>query len=190
MKHPSEANLALYAGQDLGWLPRRRTARHLAGCGQCRNLVAQFSELQSEVKALNELPGVSWNRLAAEMKANIRLGLAAGECVRDSQAASLAPSRSLAGGRAILAYALATLLIVAGVWIERPTPPITAEPEEAILVQNGEQGIELKEGGQTLKLVHGRAENVTFTVGAQGAMRARYVDSNTGYVTINSVYVQ
>jgi hypothetical protein len=32
--------------------------------------------------ALNDLPAISWNRLAIEMKANIRLGLAAGECVR------------------------------------------------------------------------------------------------------------
>jgi hypothetical protein len=30
-------------------------------------------------------PEISWNRLAAEMKANIRLGLAAGECVRTLQ---------------------------------------------------------------------------------------------------------
>jgi hypothetical protein len=31
---------------------------------------------------------------------------------------------------------------------------------------------------------------VTYSVGAQGSMRARYVDPETGYVTINNVYAE
>jgi len=36
----------------------------------------------------------------------------------------------------------------------------------------------------------GNANDVIQTVGAQGSMRARYVDPDTGYLTINNVYVQ
>ena len=88
MTHPDQTILALYAGQDLGWFRRRRTERHLASCRQCRNEVQAFASARDHLVALNELPAISWNRLAIEMKANIRLGLAAGECVRGERMAS------------------------------------------------------------------------------------------------------
>src|ERR1022692_4917573 len=87
MTHPNQSILALYAGQDLGWFTRRRTERHLARCRECRDEVQVFASARDNLIALNELPAISWNRLAAEMKANIRLGLAAGECVRGERTA-------------------------------------------------------------------------------------------------------
>jgi hypothetical protein len=38
--------------------------------------------------------------------------------------------------------------------------------------------------------MHAGAQHVTYSVGAQGSMRARYVDRETGNVTINNVYVE
>lgn len=194
MKHPSEATLALFAGRDLGWFLRRRTSRHLARCAECRRHADRFAALRADATELGELPGIPWNRLAVEMKANIRLGLAAGECV-----GAVPPARSglhlFGNARAVVAYALATLLIVAGVWIEHPAPPAAAVgSQDDTVVSVAENGIELKEGGQSLRLLHARGDkdyvNVTYSAGAQGAMRARYVDPGTGYVTINSVYAQ
>src|SRR6202035_5195698 len=82
MKHPNEGTLALFAGHDLNFLIEWRVGRHVARCEQCRGTVDAFVSLRSETVGLGELPpDIAWNRLASEMKANIRLGLAAGECV-------------------------------------------------------------------------------------------------------------
>ena len=82
MKHPSQEILALHAGGDLGWLASWKTARHVAACERCADEVAAFSDLREALPELGEIPEVPWNRMAADMRANIRLGLAAGECVR------------------------------------------------------------------------------------------------------------
>jgi hypothetical protein len=187
MTHPSEATLALYAGGDLSLLARWRTQRHLAGCERCRQGVTEFSAVRSEVAELNELPSISWNRLAAEMKANIRVGLAAGECVAERFQA-----REFAGRHALAACASLAVLVVAGVWLQHPTPPVeTRQAEEDVVLQATGTALELKEGGRVFSLMHrGNANDVIQTVGAQGSMRARYVDPDTGYLTINNVYVQ
>jgi len=186
MRHPSEATLALFAGGELNLLARWRTERHLARCERCRNEVDEFTALRSDIVELDELPALPWTRLASEMKANIRLGLEAGECV-----ATRPQPRLFTGPRSAVAFACITLLIVAGVVLERPEPsPPKAVGNGDIVLQATSNGIEMTEGGQTLSLMHGAAQNVTYTVGAQGSMRARYVDSDTGYVTINNLYVQ
>jgi hypothetical protein len=41
-----------------------------------------------------------------------------------------------------------------------------------------------------MTLMNGRGSDVLYSAGAQGVMRARYVDSDTGQVTINNVYVE
>jgi anti-sigma factor ChrR (cupin superfamily) len=64
MKHPHESTLALYAGQDLGWFARRRTARHVASCRECRDQLRAFASARDNLIALDELPAISWNRLA------------------------------------------------------------------------------------------------------------------------------
>ena len=69
MTHPNQSILALYAGRDLGWFHRRRTERHLSRCGECRDEVQAFASARDNLAVLNELPAISWNRLAAEMKA-------------------------------------------------------------------------------------------------------------------------
>lgn len=189
MNHPTDATLALYAGNDLGWLVRRRTERHVACCPRCREEVDAYSDLTAELPALAEMPGVPWNRLAADMKANIRLGLAAGECVRREQEAGK-DGLSWLGPRAVVTYASVAALLAASVLLERPVPRQRALTADAVTIEATSSGIELRGGGQSLSLLHRRAGDVTFSVSAQGAMRARYVDSDTGNVTINNVYAQ
>jgi hypothetical protein len=188
MKHPSQATLALHAGGDLGRLARWRTERHLADCGQCREHIAAFAGIREIAPELAEIPDVAWNRLAAEMKANIRLGLAAGECVRTGEA----PLRQslFSGARAAVAVASVVALLVTGLMLEHPIPRPAAGRIDGIVVQTMPDGIQVREGGQALQLMHAGAKNVTYSVGAQGSMRARYVDPETGYVTINNVYVE
>ena len=70
---------------------------------------------------LAETPEISWNRLAAEMKANIRLGLAAGECVRTGQA-PLRETPLFTRARAVVAFASVVVLLVAGLVLQHPAP--------------------------------------------------------------------
>jgi len=188
MTHPNQSDLALYAGQDLGWFARWRTERHLARCQECRIQVRGFQSVSEELAGLNDLPAIAWNRLAAEMRANIRLGLAAGECVRDEPAPGLPAWMS--GARAVAACASVMALVAAGLFLQRPTPTAPAMASEKAVLRATASGIELDQGGQTLSLLHARAADVTYSAGAQGSIGAGYVDSDTGNVTINSVYVQ
>jgi hypothetical protein len=187
MKHPAEATLALYAGQDLGPFARWRTQRHLAHCAQCREEVAEFSALRSEVSELAELPAISWNRLAAEMKANIHLGLAAGECVRESHVAALP---GFSGLRSAVALASVVVLLLAGILLERPAPPEISGASPGISLQATGYGVEMRNGDQAFVLKNASGAEVTYSAGAQGSIGARFIDRSTGYVTINTVYVQ
>jgi hypothetical protein len=196
MNHPNQATLALHAGGDLGPVARWRTNRHLAHCERCREEVAAYLGLREILPELGEMPEVPWNRLSAEMKANIRLGLAAGECVRVNEV----PLRKslFSGARAAVALASVGALLVTGLLLEHPVPrsnfsrsglyPLTFD---GVVVQSTKDGIEVGQGREALQLRHpAGADRVTYSVDAQGSMRARYVDPTTGYVTVNNVYVE
>ena len=103
--HPDSAMLALHAGGDLGWFTAWKTAHHVAGCADCRDEIEAFRGMRALLPELHAMPELPWNRIAGEMRANIRLGLSAGECVRDTAP----PEREapLFGGfRAAIAMAL------------------------------------------------------------------------------------
>ena len=125
-KHPNQATLALHAGGDLGPFRRWLTARHLAHCTACREEVAGYNEMRELLPELAQLPEISWNRMAAEIKANIRLGLEAGECVRTAETPLRRPA-SMAGWRAAVAFASVIVLVGGCMVLERPVPVRAAE---------------------------------------------------------------
>ena len=178
MKHPNQETLALHAGGDLGPIARWRTQRHLARCAECREEIASFEQYRLLLPSLDDSQDVHWGRLASEMKANIRLGLAAGECVRADEPAGAGGIWS--GARVGVALASVAVLLAAGLVLERPGS--TVARETGVVVQ----------AGQSLGLMHSgtNREAVTYQVGAQGSVEARYVDSVTGYVTVNKVDVE
>ena len=127
----------MHAGGDLGWAARWRMARHMAKCPRCRGEVAAYRGLREIVPDLAGIPEVPWNRLAAEMKANIRLGLAAGECVR-ADGPPVRDSLWFARGRAVVALASAAALLVAGLILQRPTPkPFDTDGEHGLIIAGG-----------------------------------------------------
>jgi hypothetical protein len=190
MKHPTQETLALQAGGDLGWIAGWRTRLHLNHCERCREELAAFSGMCEVLPDLNDIPEVAWNRLASEMKANIRLGLSAGECVRAEEK----PLRHafFSGARAAVAVASALALLVMGVVVQRPGPRWAPPAIDGVVVQSTRDGIQVFDGSRALRLLHIgiKEENVVRSVGAQGSMRARYVDPETGYVTVNNVYAE
>jgi anti-sigma factor RsiW len=184
-KHPSEATLALFTGGELGRLARWRVGHHLEQCADCRRQVAAFSELREEVQSAGEVPELDWNGLAAEMKANIRLGLEAGECVSGRSL-----PRMVFSVRALAACTSLAALLVVSLLLEQPTPRVekVKASSDATVIEAASDGIQLKQGDQGLILKNGGARDVNYL--ATGAtMRARYVDADTGQVTINNVYV-
>jgi len=185
-RHPDRATLALHAGGDLGRFQAWRTARHVAQCAVCSEEVAAFEQVRAMLPELNELPGVSWNRIAGEMSANIRLGLAAGECVGEA-----APARQPAlfrGARMAIALGSAAAVIVMALVLQRPTPPIMSA--SVPVAQTTKDGIQAVSGDRGFALMHMNAHDVSYTVGAQGTMGASYVDPSTGYVTVTKVYAE
>ena len=194
MTHPDQVTLALHAGGDLGPIARWRTSRHMAHCDRCREEVAALAGTIEILPQLSEMPEVPWSRLSAEMKANIRLGLAAGECVRPGEVALR--TSLFSGARAAVALASVAALLVTGLMLEHPVARSNFSRFESRLFENGtvlestKDGIEVGRGRQALQLRHAGASGVTYSVGAEGSIGARYLDPKTGYVTINNVYVE
>ncbi len=187
MKHPDQAALALHAGGDLGPFARWKIERHLAQCGRCREEVESYGAVREVMPSLAEVPDLPWNRLAAEMKANINLGLAAGQCVR-AEEPPLREKPLFARGRVAVAFASILVLLVTGMFLQR-YPRWTASARfEGVELQSTGNGIQVREPGGALVLLHDGARDVTYTHGAQGSIGASYVDPDTGYVTVTKVY--
>ncbi|PYT21914.1 MAG: hypothetical protein DMG57_37185, partial [Acidobacteria bacterium] len=83
---------------------------------------------------------------------------------------------------------LAALLVVS-LLLEQPTPRVEkVNAPDATVIEAASDGIQLKQGEQTLILKNGSARDVNY-LATGDTMRARYVDADTGQVTINNVYV-
>ena len=186
MSHPDPASLALFAGGDLPVWSLWRIGAHVKRCGECRSEVEGFKSQADWVRqAAAEIPPeLHWSTFSAEMKANIQVGLAAGECVGMVRT----PPSSL-GFRAAASAALACIALVAisGWFLHFPRP--TQRTEGGVLSAN-RGGIELKQEDGALTLKHFGSESVLVSASAQGSLAARFVDDETGMVTINNVYLQ
>lgn len=187
--HPGDRELALYSSRDLGAVDRLRVGWHLRSCARCNAEINALEALPSKLKSRsNDLPaGLDWNRLAAEMTANIHLGLEAGECVGPVRAAR--PERI--GWRAAVAVAGMSLVLVGAWWLNPPAGrearQLTAR-HSPIEIRTAPGGIELKENGSALMLMHTRGQQKPIFVSTPGSLRARFVDADTGQITIHNVY--
>jgi anti-sigma factor RsiW len=207
VEHILETDIAMFASGDMP-LWRRPAARlHIARCSECRSRAASYRRDREAIRQIaGEMPeGVSWDRLAEEMTANIRVGLEAGECVAPRRPVRTIP----AGWRMAGVMAGFSALLVSAWWVNMP-PSETAALGGAMkkiarampwragvsledrgpLVEVSAAGIQLRENGGVLGMSQGPARPVSVTLSVQGSARARYVDSETGQVTITGVYAQ
>ena len=206
-KHVTEADLAVYAAGDLSRWTRPLTHLHVSRCAVCKGRAEAYRADQQRIRELAaELPpGVNWDRLAAEMHANIRVGLEAGECVAPRAGKRGVP----VGWRVAAAMAGFTALLISAWWLNMSAAQ-TASLGRAMraithwqisrglrfedsgpLVEATAAGIELRENGSALAVTHGvNSRPVAVSLSVQGSARARYIDSDTGQVTITSVYAQ
>lgn len=208
--HAHEAELALLAGGDLGFWRRMRVAAHVRGCAQCRGIVTRFADAREQARnATSELPpGLNWNELAREMSANIRVGLEAGECIEHLHHAS---RRRMLSWNLTTVLATTALVGICALWLRLPAPQAehlraaltsivrgknpagTHTPADllssATVLEASPSGPAVQENGSSMKLLVPRSsEAVSVSVNLQDSVSARYVDADSGQVTINRVY--
>lgn len=192
MNHIEESKLALAASNDLNFYSAFQVRRHTAQCDHCRLLLEDYRTARMELSALgNEMPaGVKWDRLAADMKANIHLGLAAGEIVAMPV---MRPAR-LQWQMAVVMASLTTVILTGWYFSSARIRPFDDTPV-ALLEANGmaaeatDFGVELKEKNGAITLLHRGARNVNYTMAVGGGVRASYVDASTGQVTVTNVSI-
>lgn len=214
MRHPSEAQIALLAGHDLGRRERWRLARHIAHCTECRQQVQALRDARDQLRDLAhetaDLPaGLNWNRLAEEMTGNIRVGLAAGEAIALFDKPLRRKPRL--GWNAALVILAATWIFAVAFWSS--LPPLQGEhllaslnrirterlgtlvhsakaisaSREDIVLEASSSSIQVRENGRAMSLIP-RSDGATVSVNMQGSAGVRFVDTDTGQVTTNKVY--
>jgi hypothetical protein len=202
--HVSETDLALYATGDLPFWRGALVRLHVRQCDGCRALVQALRADREELRRwADDMPaGLEWDQLSAEMTANIRVGLAAGECVtpreRKVAAISWRPAAIAAG---------LVVLLTGAWWLNIPrtdtetigralhniaTGQRVGSPQEdrGPVVGASSSGVELVENGGQMGIEQSGLVPVMFSVSTQGSASARYVDQDTGQVTITAAYVQ
>lgn len=214
MMHPGQTELALFAGHDLRLWESWRIGRHVARCAHCRQQVESVRQARRQLRLLAEQttdlpPGFNWDRLAAEMTGNIRVGLAAGQAIalfdkplRRTPRLGWRAALIGAGATIIFAVAFWTSLppqqagnLIAslrrirteriGVWVHSGTGSYV-RPEDVVL-EASSSSIEVKENGRALSLMP-RSDGATVSVSMPGSAGIRFVDTDTGQVTTNKVY--
>ncbi|MBS1834528.1 MAG: hypothetical protein JST65_17555 [Acidobacteria bacterium] len=211
-KHPSEAILALYSSGDLDWRERWPAAWHVRGCSRCSALVDEFvadRKLRATSAEAMPLPE-NWDALAEEMTANIRLGLAASECIRPVSAVRVKPAPAAAATiqvddrsgwfwKPALGVGLSMLLLVAvlatsqrgtlqRVW---NAAAYGASDAGLTVLESSANGVEMRRGtrsAMSLK-VEGHKAN-QYSANLDGSVRAQYVDDDSFQVTVTNVYAQ
>lgn len=183
MKHPGEVDLALLAGGEVSRMRRFSLERHVRVCAECDQKVAQLQALRAEVASF-EPPELNWNVLATEMRANIHLGLEAGECVRATGVARSWHPR--------LTLAFASLLLIAGAsfLLRDSVQHPTAVQSSAPVLESTGAGIELRTGSSSMMLLNRPGAVANQTVSAGGEIGVRYMDGETGAITINNVSLE
>ncbi len=199
--HPRIAILALLSSGDLSWKESWRLRRHVNHCEQCEQQVAEFRAAKAELKreaqseTLTAFEAIAdWAALEREMLGNIAVGVAAARCVD-----------KVRRGRSFLikgaVFAGLTALFVAG-WIthipSEQTAHLTASIRQIIGLDRPQmsgtqlrtttEGIMVRAQGATLTIMH--PPSAVVLLSGPSSMSARYVDEETGEVTITKVYAQ
>ena len=211
MSHPAPEQIALFSGGDLGRWERRRVARHVAHCPECRHQVqtlleasAQLRELAAQMPDLTD--SLNWSRLAQEMTGNIRVGLAAGEAIaRFDKPKRLRPRL---GWNAALVSLGAAVIFTIAFWSSLPPQQAGhlltslrrirtervgalvhsgAASADEVVLEASSSGIQVRENGSAMSLIS-HSEGATVSVNMHGSAGIRFVDADTGQVTTNKVY--
>ncbi len=200
-EHPSIQILALYSAGDLPFMLRFRTGRHVRECAVCERQVhsmqAAKAELRREAQAevLTGFEAIAdWHTLESDMLGNIRVGVAAARCIE-----KVGRTRRVGF---LLAWGTGMSMLFAAGWIARVPAEdsqriVTAlrrvvgleqAPFNGTVLRSTPDGISVKTQGATLTILH--PQSAVISMSGPSAVTARYVDDDSGQVTITNVYGQ
>jgi hypothetical protein len=211
-QHLSDTVLALYATGDLDWRERVAAAWHVRTCERCTSLAMSFREdVKFRKQAAEAMPlPANWDELAEEMAANIRLGLAASECIRDIQprvhkraigairpnwfwkpAAGIAAAMTLVVTVWVATMPADQSRVFARAWDAVVHGRTVAGEAPGMVLESSTSGVELRKGSRTsVKLLVAGHKPDQFSANLDGSMRAQYVDEESGQVTVTNVYAE
>jgi hypothetical protein len=191
----------LYSAGDLPFWPRVRTTRHLRQCAACEQQVLSLRSANAELRREAEaqiLTGfeaiADWHSLEGDMLGNIKVGVAASRCI-----ASVGRRRKF-GWR--LAWAAGMAALFSAGWLSRVPPEdnlrIAAALRRAVgleqpqsigtVVRSTPEGIAVRAQGSTLTIFN--PGSAVISMSSPSSVTARYVDDDSGQVTITNVYGQ
>jgi hypothetical protein len=196
--HLLDTQLALCASGDLGGWSRLTAAWHVRRCAGCRERLGRFAEDRRRLATDLEMPeGVEWELLAREMAANVRVGLAAGECV----ASPVAEVEPTSWNWQPVGAAVGLMAVFCAAWWLNVPSGDTAKLLSALgmrrsvsedrgpMVEASDAGVAFRENGSALGLSGESARPLAVTISFDGSASAQYVDE-TGQMTIAKVYTQ
>ena len=201
--HATETQLALLQTGELGLFEGLRVRWHVNSCESCGNELASFEEARALLEAESgRIPqdledGLDWQRLSAEMTANIHLGVSAGECVRPVRPVQeiASPFSWQAVWRPGLAIAGTVVMLYAGTWMM--TKKLTSLGSNAernfdgrVVLEARPDSLQIRSNGAAFSLVRASTAFTNISVGTGGSLRARDIDEDTGAVTIYHVYAE
>ncbi|MFL6354660.1 MAG: hypothetical protein ACJ74Z_22800 [Bryobacteraceae bacterium] len=198
--HPDLETLALYSKGDIAWIRRWRIGRHIGRCADCEEQVLRFrsagDELQQEAnrQTLTAFEATAdWARLEREMLGNIAVGVAAARCIE-----KVGRRRILRTPGLWVTVGLA-MLFLAGWLTNVPSEQrdhLTASIRRSIgievpqiigsVVRTTPEGIAVRAQGATLTILH--PPSAVISLAGSSSLGARFVDEDTGEVTITNVY--
>lgn len=125
-QHPAEADLALFAGGELGPIARWRIERHVESCQQCKESVADFFHLQEDLAELAQTPALDWDVFGAQIQAAVATAR-----VADDQSQTRANSWPWLRVGALAAAAASAVVVFNIGW--QPEPDAPAESVAPVL---------------------------------------------------------
>ncbi len=191
--HFSDAELALASTGDLGWRRRLAIWLHARQCRECGSAIEEYRTGRGEIQrgaAAMEMDEAAWLELEGEMKANIRLGLSAGRIVDPRPGMVEALGVEAAGWRAAVVFATLTVVLAGGWLLKRPVPGLPGAAWQSVFAEANAEGVGIQEGQSGLMLLGPEKESSVMLAGTAGGARARFIDAETGQVTIHHVALE
>jgi hypothetical protein len=200
-RHPAPEILALHSRGDLSLLSHLRVQTHVLRCADCEHTIALFHSAHSELKreasaeTLTAFEAIAdWDRLEREMLGNVTVGVSAARCIDNV-------GRKRSWFPTVAFSAALGALFIAG-WLTHIPPQETRQLTSKLghivgftpvlppvnSVRTTPTGIAVRSDGITLTILH--PPGAVVAVSGSSSVEARFVDEDTGQLTITSVYGQ
>ena len=202
--HPSAEMLALYGSADLPLLERWKLRRHLSLCDTCERQHSLFRASTTELKRLGATETLTgfeaiadWARLEREMAGNIVVGVAASRCIEKKRSSRSVLLKFGAAAAMLILFVLGWATHIPSEQSVRLYDTLhgaftgrSNRENQGPILRSLPDGIIVGSPETSLTILHPPNANAVVSVSGTAGVEARYVDPETGQVTITDVYSQ